>query len=73
MTMMFSKMDFQEDLEIYQPFLELTFSKAVEGVLMSFFQNFEKTQPWDSFSTYSCEIAGFHNAYVGKKFKLLTK
>ena len=48
MTMMFSKMDFQEDFEIYQPFLELTFSKAVEGVLMSFFQNFEKTQQWDT-------------------------
>ena len=26
-----------------------------------------------SFSKYSCDIAGFDNIYVGKKFKLLTK
>lgn len=45
MTMMLSKMDFQENFEIYQPLLELTFSKSAEGVLMSFFQNLKKTQP----------------------------
>lgn len=45
MTMMFSKMTFQENFEISQPLLELTHIKAVKGALMSFLQNFKKRKP----------------------------